>query len=265
MPSPAAESDDRARIFQKIQSIFGERSRSYLGEDSKVTTHWKRYVIRYDLRDPVIQMRQLAQAIGRAEARITEVIGSFPERLTIEICQTEAELPPEGTGLSHFPGWIGGAFDGTIRVLSDPLRDGTPHSLYVFLTHEMVHAALAAAPGRALPCWFEEGLAVFMSQNLPGDYRAALADGLRRRRTFPLVDLESPFTRLAASQVPLAYAQAASVVEFLAERLGPERLRMLIDRARRRGLAAALRAESLTASLLEQDWRRWAPRRDPAP
>ena len=145
-------------------------------------------------------------------------------------------------------------------MLSDPVKEGTPHSLYVFLTHEMVHAALATVPGQPLPCWLEEGLAVHMSQNLPGNYRRALDDALRERQTLPLGELEVPFTRLPRAAIPLAYAQGASVVDFLVSRWGMERLRTLIPKAKRRGFVAMLKGQSLTVSLLDQDWRRWAGR-----
>ena len=259
-PDRDPEAADRARIFRKIESIFGTRPRSYIGVDSTVTSYWGRFMISFDARDPVIRVQELVRAIARAEARITEVVGFFPERLRVVICRSAAELPADGTGPSHLPGWIGGSFDGTVRVLSDPLNDGTPHSLYVFLTHEMVHAALAAANGPPLPSWLEEGLAVHMSQELPGAYRAALAAALRQHRTVPLEQLEAPFSGLPAGLVPLAYAQSSSVVDFLASRMGPDRFRTLIQKAKRKGAQTMLKGESLTTSLLEQDWRRWAAR-----
>jgi hypothetical protein len=254
----AAEADDRERIFGKI---FGSGSRSFLGADGKIVSSWRNYQIWWDLRDDIVHVQSLVKQIARAEARIREQVGIFPDRIAIEICKSESELPSEGTGLSHFPGWIGGAFDGTIRVLSDPLGDGSPDSLYVFLAHELVHAALAAFPGRALPCWFEEGLAVWMSQNLPGHYRDALDEARRSRRLLPLGSLEQPFVLLDPARIPLAYAQSASVVEFLDERAGRDLLRALIPRAKRRGFGAALKSESLTVELLEQDWKRWLGRR----
>lgn len=254
----AEEADDREQIFGKI---FGSGSKSYLGPDGKTTSSWRNYEIRWDLRDDLIHVQQLIRAIARAEARIREELRMYPDRVTIEICKSESELPPDGTGLSHFPGWIGGAFDGTIRVLSDPLGEGTPDSLYVFLTHELVHGALAAFPGRALPCWFEEGLAVWMSQNLPGHYRDALDEARRGQRLLSLAELEKPFVLLNPSQVPLAYAEATSVVEFLLARPGVEHVHGLISKAKRRGFAVALKTQSLTVELLEQDWKRWLGRR----
>src|SRR3989304_3857715 len=108
------EEQDREWILEKIASIFGPKTSSHIGDNNVVSVQWGRYTIRFDARDPVIQLRQLLSAVGRAEARISEMVGFFPETLTIQICRTEEELPSEGTGLSHLPGWIGGAFDGTI-------------------------------------------------------------------------------------------------------------------------------------------------------
>lgn len=254
------KAQDREWILKKIASIFGPKAPSYIGENNVVAVEWGRYTIRFDARDPVIHLQQLLTAIGRAEARISAVAGLAPPKLAIQICRTEEELYSGGAGRSAVPGWVGGAFDGTIRVLSDPQNEKTPHSLYVFLTHEMVHAALGSTAGHPLPGWFEEGLAVYLSQNLPLDYLRALEEALRGRRLLPLADLEGPFARLDGGRVPLAYAQAASLMEFLIERVGLEKLGLLIARAKRRGFAAMLKGESLTPSLLEQDWKRWAAR-----
>jgi hypothetical protein len=255
------EEQQRERIYAKIASVFGPNSRSYIGENNRVIVEWGRYTIRCDARDPVIHLRQLLTAIGRAEARIAESVAIVPEKLAIEICRREEDLPGDSTAHSRLPGWLGGTYDGEIRVLSDPLREGTPHSLYVFLTHEMVHAVLAAIPGRRIPGWFEEGLAVFMSQNLPEDYREALAEALRERRVFRLDALDGPFTQLAGAKVALAYAQATSVVEYLLSRWGEGQLKDRILRARRRGFDAMLRSEALSPFLIEQGWKRWVVRR----
>jgi len=253
-----AASSDRDRILKKVASIFGPKSKSYIGESNVVSVQWSRYTIRFDARDPVIALQQLLTAIGRAEAKVAEFVGLAPKALTIEICRTERDLAARGNGGSAAPAWAGGAFDGTIRVLSDPQDEGTPHSLYVFLTHEFVHAALATHPGRPLPGWFEEGLAIFLSQNLPGDYRSALAAALKVKKTLPLSTLDPPLAALDQARVPLAYAQSASLVEFMMDRLRPLDVHTMVHRAKQRGFDAMLRSAGTTASLLEADWKRWA-------
>jgi hypothetical protein len=125
-------------------------------------------------------------------------------------------------------------------------------------SHEVVHFLMDQAMGgmtRILPAWLNEGLAEYGSTEPSATFDAALSRALAQGRLFPLTSLTAPPGR--PEDVLLMYGQGKSVVTFLVERHGAEKLRTLIQKLRQ-GLPideALQAAYGFDRDGLDQRWR----------
>jgi len=157
------------------------------------------------------------------------------------------------------PEWIGGLYDGKIRVPL-PGKEFDVERVKGIFFHEYTHALIHDLTKDQCPQWFNEGLATYEetksgSPRLDQLARAAAAQQL------PAWDhLNEQFAwGLPVHQVELGYQQAYSVVRYLVERYGFWRVRRvlqaLLDGT---ALEAALEQEyHLKLDRLETDWRAW--------
>jgi hypothetical protein len=97
-----------------------------------------------------------------------------------------------------------------------------PHEL----THLLVYQATGRTSGR-VPTWLDEGLAL-LNERRPDPNRQALVEqAVSQDRLFPLEALCAPFPA-DENAARLAYAQSASVVNYLREEYGSQVIRDLL-------------------------------------
>ena len=100
------------------------------------------------------------------------------------------------------------------------------------LRHELAHLALSdAVAGHYVPRWFNEGLAIHESGEVPWARRMALADASLGRRLVPLTELDKGFPA-DRYEVNIAYAESADFVSFLLRDADRVRFGSLIERVR---------------------------------
>ncbi len=100
------------------------------------------------------------------------------------------------------------------------------------LRHELTHLALAdAVGGHHVPRWFDEGLAVHESGELPMARFWALWDATLSKGLLPLEDLDRGFPS-NRYQVNIAYAESADFVRYLMRDADRARYGSLVDRVR---------------------------------
>ncbi|MDP2953306.1 MAG: peptidase MA family metallohydrolase [Chloroflexota bacterium] len=126
------------------------------------------------------------------------------------------------------------------------------------VSHEMTHFMLRQATGRPLspiPVWLDEGLAEYGNLQPTFGYDQALQDGLRKGRLLPLASLMGRPGK--ADDVMLFYGEARSVVRFMIDSYGAEKLQTLIQGLKRGNtLDGALReAYGFDLMELEARWR----------
>ncbi len=100
----------------------------------------------------------------------------------------------------------------------DPTVKGT-------VSHEFTHLLVAEAAGRAnsqVPSWLNEGLAEYGNIDPTDAYEAALRYGIYTRRLKPLWFQQS-FTG-TPNDIIIAYGQGQSVVNFMINRYGPDKM-----------------------------------------
>lgn len=140
--------------------------------------------------------------------------------------------------------WVGGVFDGKIRV---PVKDYRRHrkALRRVVRHEVAHAIIRDGCGD-VPTWFNEGLA----QYLDGTDRDA-ADRVARqaggRGEIPTLDgLEKGLRGRDRKEVVQAYALTLSFIHYLSRRRGESRFGHVVFRMRQgRSFSEAFRSAYL--------------------
>lgn len=114
-------------------------------------------------------------------------------------------------------------------VVSDTAVVARDFSPLDILRHELTHVVMRSAmrgPFQGLPAWLEEGIAVYGQTRPMPDMEAALEAAIRNDRAFTVRTISS--ASAGSSNVSLFYGQSYSVVRFLIEEYGEEKLRALL-------------------------------------
>lgn len=165
------------------------------------------------------------------------------------------------------PGTIAGAAvpaRGEIILFAPALMSRSDRIASV-MRHEMCHLLLARATSHAEvepPRWLDEGIATWRSLewdldlSLRRDQSAWIRDAAAARHLFRFEELDARFPQ--GPLMPLAYAQSASFVEWLARRNGDTKLRELLQALDRdQDAEVAIQATwGLSLGALEREWRR---------
>jgi len=142
------------------------------------------------------------------------------------------------------------------RIVLQPVREEELRPLVVHeLTHVMLEEALQPSGGE-VPRWLHEGLAKYAANEFtPGD-RMLLTEAVNRGTLLPQGELEQAFGG-SPEKVALAYAEAATLVAFLARREPTQGLAPLLRQLAQVGEVdrAILRAYGLTPEQLAREWR----------
>ncbi|HIG11122.1 MAG TPA: hypothetical protein EYQ59_05690 [Planctomycetes bacterium] len=138
----------------------------------------------------------------------------------------------ELTGVGH---WASGVYDGVVRIPVVDFRRER-ESLVLVLRHELVHAFLRSAGGRALPAWLNEGLAQWCEHETPRSRSAAVARARKLLATQPLFPLEKLHGTLSAwtdpAEIARGYAQALAFVAYIDRWYGAGVLLRMIEGCR---------------------------------
>jgi len=135
--------------------------------------------------------------------------------------------------------------------------------LVELLGHELAHVALSdAVADHAVPRWFNEGLAIHESGEIPWARTKTLWDASLSRRLLPLAELDQslPTDR---TDVSIAYAEAADVVRFLMRDADRARFGSLIERVRGGAPFERALGDAYDSDIrkLEYEWREEVARR----
>ena len=157
--------------------------------------------------------------------------------------------------ITRSPGWVGGTFDGKIRVPVGGLQTANDaQRLETVLAHELTHAFIRAnVPGR-LPLWFEEGLAGYYEGTTPESALSTLRAG---GGGFARLEDVSAALR-GGPRVVAAYAAAALAVNEMVRRDGIWLVsRMLDSMSTGRSFPEAFRAAAgIDVPEFEERWTR---------
>jgi len=168
--------------------------------------------------------RELMDACEEGLARLTQDIGTYPERpIKIYIYASTSDLQ----GAMIFPQeWSGGvaftAFS-TIAIGIPPSGlDWGKKALVHELTHLVVHQATFSPYGQ-LPLWLDEGLATYNEGELDLVLRSSLERAILEDELISVRSLCSPFSA-ETEKAYLSYAQSYSLVEYLLDNYGQDKM-----------------------------------------
>ncbi len=127
------------------------------------------------------------------------------------------------------------AYDDRVLTLGVAVDDhtllllGTHRDAQEILAHELSHIIVGAAtanPFAGLPRWLDEGLAMYAEGALPDANRQALEQAVKHDQLISLRSMTSYSGQ--AEDVDLFYGQAYSVVHYVLEEFGRDRMRALL-------------------------------------
>jgi hypothetical protein len=189
--------------------------------DGELTLYWYQGDVSF--------AQELMTAAQEALTRLAEDTGAYltkPVRLYIYASTQELR------GAMIFPQeWTGGvAYTRygviAIGVAPNNLRWGkraTVHELAHLVTQQMTFN-----PYNSLPNWLSEGLSVYAEGELEAIYINYLEQGVAENSLISVRSLASPFSAFAG-QTYLAYAQSHSLVEFLIDSFGQDKIYALLS------------------------------------
>jgi hypothetical protein len=170
------------------------------------------------------------------KAELVEALGQpVLERVEVRIALTTADMARLAPVHAPPPEYASGvAYNGMHFVLVSMLQPRGAEAVDIEETfrHEMAHVALEdAVAGRHVPVWFNEGLAITLSNEIAFARRETLMKATWQGTLIPLSDLDRSFPR-DNHEVSVAYAQAADFMQFLRRREDRARFVSMIERVR---------------------------------
>lgn len=254
---------EQSCIYKKVESIIRDGNRSsYIGEDDFVSLVKGGIAIRFHLKHAGLDIENIYRAVKRAQKVIKDRFDHDLGRVDINIYDSKEEMRDEGRSRSRYASWIAGIFDGRIRIIAER-DDEMPEALYIILTHEMIHLAINEMCRDNCPYWLDEGLAVFLSQELPDEYLDILTQAVKQDKVLPLAALHKPLPVNTGEELrKLAYAESMDLVRYLVETKGWDCVKGIIHQCRRRDISSVMADLSLNDYLLEQGWKRWRRAQD---
>lgn len=177
----------------------------------------------------------VADADGVKE-QLTQVLGQpVLAKVTVRIAQTTADMARLAPVDVPPPAYASGvAYNGMHFVLLSMLA---PHGaeavdLDEVFRHELIHVALEdAVLGKHVPVWFNEGLAMWLSDEPPFARTQVLWQATLSGTLIPLQDLDRSFPA-DGFKTNIAYAEAASFMRFLTRKSDSVRFSAMIGRLR---------------------------------
>ncbi len=188
----------------------------------RVDLHW------YGARSA--QAESLLQLANEALARIEEEIGIASDRqIQVYVYASERDMRPALTTRSD-------DYDARVTTLGVVVAEdtlvllGSHPDVERTLAHELSHIVVGLAtdnPYAGLPRWLDEGLAMHAEQDLPKGNERALANAIRQDALLSVRSMSSYSGR--AEEVDLFYGASHSVVTFLLDTFGQDKMRELLQ------------------------------------
>jgi tetratricopeptide (TPR) repeat protein len=191
-------------------------------------------------------------ALAQVSRRFQQTLGYSPD-------QVEVHLIDSSRAQAEDPSRPAAQYQGRIRLFTDKVDSPDPNFLYVALAHEYAHLAIDRLSAGHCPAWLNEGLAQFLTQNPAPSDKRVLQEAIAKDALLPLAVLELDFSRLEDPKlVDLAYAQSFSLVDFLTQTQGWEKLRQVLKQFKS-DLDYNTIFDTLDMDLhsLERRWRAW--------
>ncbi len=177
---------------------------------------------------------------------------------TIHIYQSTSQLRG---ALINAQEWTGGQAFPQFGLIAIAVPSGSGSLGKPYIAHELSHLFIGQATFSCYtraPSWLDEGLATRAEGPLRPEFQSLLGSAIARDDLFTVRALRAAFPT-APAEASLAYAQSASLVDYLLEHFGADRMAIFLE-ALREGLtddAALHRAYGFDQEGLYARWRAW--------
>jgi len=168
--------------------------------------------------------RELMDACQEGLARLTQDIGTYPERpIKIYIYASDSDLKGAMISSNEWSGGVAFTDFGIIAISIPPSElDWGKKALVHELTHLVVRQATFSPYGQ-LPLWLDEGLATYNEGELDPVLRSYLEEAILGDELISVRSLCSPFSAYS-EKAYLSYAQSYSLVEYLLDNYGQDKM-----------------------------------------
>ncbi|MDW7682028.1 MAG: peptidase MA family metallohydrolase, partial [bacterium] len=146
--------------------------------------------------------------------------------------------PTESDYLNHvgssIPNWSSGvAFPDQRRiVLKSPRTSNQPNAPFKTAVHELAHIMLHSnIDGRAIPRWFDEGIAVYFSGEKMYASGSLVSKAVISKSLIDLMEIDRVL-KFHQDKARLAYQQSYLAVRYLFEQYGAEQVKKLVQQLR---------------------------------
>ncbi len=196
-----------------------------------------------------------------AERTIDKVQREFGVQLTtpIRLWAYESQKDFQGALFANSEEWSVGATFPELNLIVATLPDGDSYSVSRVVPHEVTHQILYQAtknPYNHPPRWLDEGLAVLHQENGLDEYDGYVEAASKAGKLYSVRALNSDFP-YDPEDVHLAYAESLSIVQFIIDHFGADKMGALIS-AYRGGLShdeAAQKALGVDLDGLDKLWK----------
>ncbi len=174
--------------------------------------------------------KELMAASQMALGRLTDDTGVYPDKpINIYIYANSKDLQ----GAMIFPReWTGGSASPEYSIITIGLSSGDKNWDKKALAHELGHLALhqiTFSPyGALLPTWLDEGFAMHAEGELDQYLQSYLKNANAEDELISVRSLSSPFSA-RTEEAYLSYAESQSIVEFLIQSYGKDKMLLLLD------------------------------------
>jgi hypothetical protein len=168
--------------------------------------------------------RELMDACQEGLARLTQDIGTYPERpIKIYIYASDSDLKGAMISSNEWSGGVAFTDFGIIAISISPSElDWGKKALVHELTHLVVRQATFSPYGQ-LPLWLDEGLATYNEGELDPVLHSYLEEAILKDELISVRSLCSPFSAYS-EKAYLSYAQSYSLVEYLLDNYGQDKM-----------------------------------------
>lgn len=121
--------------------------------------------------------------------------------------------------ITSSPGWVGGLYDGKIRVLLGQIRQ-LDDPLRALLFHEYSHVVIRDLTRGYCPAWLHEGLAEIFGRSRHNPPLRRFPEAAKQGQLLDFKRLEGNLVTLSSDDAHLAYEQSFHFVRYLIELFG---------------------------------------------
>ncbi len=226
------------------------------------------FTLRMDPREAEIYGQDALALLERAHDTLTKKYGmALREKTIVEIFPDQKDFAIRTFGLPGGAGYLGVCFGRLITANSPASRPGSPSNWEAILWHEFCHVVTLTMTKNKMPRWLSEGISVHEERQARGERSnsgGSWGEQMKPRyRAMILGEDLTPVSQLSGAflkpktpaHLGFAYYESSLAVEWLLERWGPEKVKLLLaDLGRGTEINAALATHFAPIEQLDADF-----------